>query len=397
MNFILYVGLTRFYSSVVKAQAEDTRRAIVVHAQGRVLDCCENASVRGVACGAQLSEAKAVLREDGHFVVYQEDDYIARRNEWLDQCLAFCDGLETGMPHEAFIDLTPHPDPGEIAAILLRSLPGPGVTAAIGPAKWIARLAAQPLDHRALAIGVDTVPCVTDAKRLLKSVPTALLSPLPLEHRARLEFLGYRWAREVAQAPHSALLEQFGRGAFLIVETANGRALDPPSPNYPQSAVSERVLFGGPVNDSLLVEAAVDEITASLAIELCTRDMTASAVTVYFERESAVPLSLERNFAKPVAAATPLRVAVKSLWSKAHLSFAPTGIRVLLRGLKRAPRGQKSLLGMIGQAEKERSCDASVRTLQCAFGERSVMRAVDLAVPRRELVLRAWRRATGWH
>jgi len=51
---------------------------------------------------------------------------------------------------------------------------------------------------------------------------------------------------------------------------------------------------------------------------------------------------------------------------------------------------------MAGTEERARSCDVSVRCLHAAYGEGTVKKAVELKVPRRELVLRVWKRATGW-
>jgi hypothetical protein len=222
------------------------------------------------------------------------------------------------------------------------------------------------------------------------------LLPVAPEHRQRLEFLGYRWVREVATAGMGVLLGQFGKDTFLIHEAARGRALDAVVPGYPRDAMSARIAFACPLTDRLQLEEAVARLCAELSSELCTRDATAEELAVFFEPEHGPPLVQRRKLGRPVQAATPLRVAVQALWGKVPLATPPVSVKVLLSGLKKAPRGQVSLVGMAGKDERARSCDVSVRCLRAAYGEETVKKAVELKVPRRELVLRAWKRATGW-
>jgi len=384
MHYILYLGLVGFYTKAVKGCAPS--KPTVVHLDGKVIDLCEAAQALGVAVGCALSEAKAVLRETGRMIAYQEEDYTMARDAWLDVCLSYSDGVEFGMPHEAYIDLSGHPDPGDVAHLLIVQLDR-RLVAGLAPGKWVARLAARE---------VCPILPVTNVSEFLSNVPTALLSPVSPEHRQRLEFLGYRWVREVAKAPMGVLTEQFGRDAFLIHESSRGRAHDDVVPNYPNGAISERVSFERPVSDRLVLEEAVTTLTAVLSAELCARDVTAEQIGVYFEQETGFPLALMRKLGKPLQSATPLRVAVHSLWERSGLSFPPIGLRIVLSGIKKAPRGQKSLMGMAGASERLRSCDSAVGCLRAAYGDGVVRKAVEVAVPRRELVLRAWKRATGW-
>lgn len=368
---------------------------MVVHREGVVLDAGEGAIGRGVKVGQALSEAKAVLRDDGAYVLYREEEFLAARDAWLDVCAAFSDVIEPVTPHEAFIDLTGHPEPRETGEALLGHLQGE-LTAGLAPGKWVARLAARGIDRDALQAGLPVIEQVRDVPAFLSDVPTAYLLPVPPEHRQRLEFLGYRWVREVATAGIGVLSAQFGRDAFLIHEAARGRALDAVVPGYPREAVSARVAFDCPLTDRLQLEEAVNRVCAELSSELCSRDATAEELAVFFEPENGPPIVSRRKLGKPVQAATPLRVAVHALWSNVPLASPPVAVKVLLSGLKKAPRGQVSLHGLAGKEERSRSCDVSVRCLRAAFGEETVKKAVELKVPRRELVLRVWKRATGW-
>lgn len=389
MHYILYVSRPGFYSEAAGGECT------IVSYEGKVLDAGSGALRMGVKIGSPLSEAKAVVRSDGRVVPYQADDYQRQRDEWLDQCLAYSDSIESPMPHEAFIDLTGHPRPSETASSLLVQL-GRRVTAGLAPSKWVAKLAARDVQPLPRVNGLGVVDAVRDVPGFLRNVPTALLAPVPVPHRERLEFLGYRWVREVAEAPLGVLLGQFGRDAFTIHEAAHGRSADLVVPNYPASSVSARVDFGASLDDSTILDQAVLEVTQTLSSDLCARDVTADELLVSIESESSAPLVSRRKFGKPVQSATPLRVAVQALIQQAKLALPPTALRVTLIGLKKAPRGQRTLLCVASVFERQRACDAALGTLKAAYGGGVVQKAEEIKLPRRELVLRTWKRATGW-
>lgn len=389
MHYIFSISRLGFYT---EAMGEG---CTVVSYEGKVLDASASALSMGVKVGSQISEAKAVVRSEGRFVPFVFDDFRAARDEWLDKCLSYSDRIESPMPHEAYIDLTGHPRPSEAASSLLQELGG-DMVAGLAPSKWLARLAARPVATAPSLAGFPVIEAVRDVTEFLQPVPTSLLTPVPVAHRERLEFLGYRWVREVALAPLGVLLGQFGRDAFTIHEAAQGRIADAVVPNYPPSSLSMRIDFERGCDDSTLIDDAVAQVTRHLAVELCDRDSTAEEVLVSIERELGPPYVARRKFGKPVQAATPLRVAVQALIGQSALDFEPVAIRVTLIGLKKSPRGQKTLLGQASTFERQRSCESALGSLKAAYGHSVVQKAGELRLPRRELVLRAWKRATGW-
>lgn len=399
MTTILQVCLSGFYTHAFSAEASPGV-CRVVHHEGKVLDSCALSVSKGVVRGTALSEAKAVLRESAVFTEYSESEYVSHRNAWLDVLLCVCDSLEVGMPHEAFLDLGLHPGPRELAesvlARVIDQFPQYQVSAALAPGKWIARLASSRVDRQALKMGLPTLEHVEDAQEFLESIPTKLALPIPVEHRARLEFLGYRWARQVATAPLAVLQEQFGKDAFLIHECARGRVVDGVTSNYPGRVVSSRVVFGAPQENNLQLENALSQCCADLASQLCSSDVTATDIRLYFDGEPSASLVLSRTFPRPVQSATQLKVATMALWRSCALSFAPQAVRIVLSGLQRSPRGQKSFLGLEDAQERSRSRDVAVSCLRAAFGEHVVQAGSDVYVPRRVRLMRVWKRATGW-
>lgn len=395
MYAILTLTLDGFY---VRGEGGDA--SCVVFHEGAVLDCGALARQRGVVPGTPLREAKTILREGARYVAYREENYTGHAAAWLDLCALFSDRVERGMPHVASIDLTGHPSPQRAADELLGALAGSGVfesvSAGLAPAKWVAQLCSQPVDLEIVRLGVPWCSAVTDVARLLADVPTRLLAPVSPEHRSRLEFLGYRWSRDVAATPLSVLRSQFGDAASQIHEAALGRILDAVKPNYPPGSVSETQRFAAPLNDRLELESAVHALCRQLAARLCESDQTARQIELLIATEASVPVRLGRRLGKPTQAAHPLAVVCLSLLSKADLADPPVALTVRLSDIVAAPRGQRSLTGFNGADEKARACESALRAVNASFGDDTLIRAKDLRVARRVDVLRAWKNATGW-
>lgn len=231
------------------------------------------------------------------------------------------------MPHEVWIDMGGHPDPTDVASLLLSDVATRftryGLKAGLAPAKWVAEIVSQDVDRDALRLGLQVVAPATNMVDFLEQVPTSLLKPIPEKHRTRLEFLGYRWARTVASAQLNVLTEQFGKDAFMIYECARGRALDKIEPNYPGGAMSSRISFDHPQDSALLIEQAFTYFLGKLAFQLCATDQTAEEMRLFCEVEDGQPIVWRRSFARPVQAASPLRVAVSALWNQAKDKRAP--------------------------------------------------------------------------
>ncbi|MBS1723590.1 MAG: hypothetical protein JSS66_11620 [Armatimonadetes bacterium] len=394
MYSILIVSLHGFYPS------ERSGKRVVYHSDGFVVGAAGERLDRGVSAGMAVSEARAILGDKALFVPFVLDEHVERRDRWLEVCSAFSDGVQHTAPHEAYIDLTGHPSPARAAVELLRAIDGvvpvSAVWAGLAPGKWLAALASRETDKKATILGIPSFEVVTDVSDFLSRIPTRMLAPIHLPHREKLEFLGYRWAREVATAPVTALSDQFGKDAFLIHEVANGRAMDTVAPNFPERSVSASMSFGYPLDDSNELSEAIGVLSRRLGAELCSRDLTAKGVTLAIEIDGCPPAVVRRHLAKPVQAATLLRAALSALYAQARVQQPPVGIKVQLFGLASAPRGQKSILGTEGGEERARACDAAVSVLKAAFGETAVKPAKDIVLPRRERVLSVWRHATGW-
>lgn len=387
MYYLLFVGLDRFY-----AGAYESPPATVVHHQGSVLDCCDAARVRRVVPGTPLSEAKAILRGDARYVEFREQDYREERDRWLEACLLYSSRIEHETPASAWIDLGRHPDPASIAQRLVSDLwhlGGWPMAAALAPAKWIAKIAATWCDPAGLSLGIADVATVEDARTFLAPLPTRHLAPVTLEHRARLELLGYRRIGDVQSAPLPLLQRQFGKDAMLVSQAACGKLDDPIRPNYPREAIECARLFDGPCSDRATIIEAATEIADELSERLRQIDRLAGTTETVFELESGSMLRHVRRLPKP---SDLLRLSLRFQVESVRLHEPLNRLRVTIPDLRRIAVRQRTI---DGKGDAEVSAAASVRELQAMYGDESVKKGSLIELPRRRRVLRAWRDANG--
>ena len=108
---IAFLRLMGFY--VCAGSFAHGPQPVVVVKDKAVLDANAAALERGVQPGMTLREAKAILH-DGKFVEWEPDEYREAQCAWLDLCAEFTDVVEPEEQHTAYLDLSMHPNPGEI-------------------------------------------------------------------------------------------------------------------------------------------------------------------------------------------------------------------------------------------------------------------------------------------
>jgi hypothetical protein len=70
------------------------------------------------------------------------------------------------------------------------------------------------------------------------------------------------------------------------------------------------------------------------------------------------------------------------------------GIRATLPRLTQADKVQQALDGP--RPDRQTGIETAFRQLREVFGEEAIKRASDIEIKRRDLVMKAWRDATGW-
>ncbi len=390
MYYLLFVDLDRFYSCRF-----ETPPATVIHRAGTVLDCCQSARARLIRPGTPLAEAKAILRGEGRFIEFREADHIADRDGWLDVCQLYSSRIEHETPASAWIDLRRHPAPLEIAGRLLadvwhfNALP---VRAAIAPARWIAKIAARSCDPAALSLGISDVPLIEDVPAFLAQLPTKMLTPVEVDHRTRLEFLGYRRIGDVQQANLRLLCSQFGKDGLLIHQAAHGRLGDPIRPNYPHQVIERSRTFDGCCADRHTLASAMAEIADDLGAALRNLDLLAGSTETVMELESGLMIRRVRKLPRPSDSLAP---SLQYQLGQAQITTPVASLRVTVPDLWPVPAVQRTLDGA-ERLEAERAAESSVRGLCAMYGDSAVRPAGKIELPRRNQVLRAWKDANGW-
>lgn len=375
MHYILYLRRLGFY-----ARRFSTSSPVVIHCEKRVLDANEAALEKKIFRGMSLGEAKAIL-DGAQWIPWREDDYREAQDEWLDRCAIYSDSIEPEEQHSAWVDLSPHSDPNELARRLAEALDGPEMGAC--RSRWMAKLACD------VGVGLSGAD-----GEFLRDVPTRWLTPVDPRHRERLEFLGYRTVGEVARAPLAAMRDHFGDAATMILACAQGGWADPVTPLYPRDSIAARIRFEGEIDDLQTLDCGLQELARLLAERLIPNDLQSKRLILELDHEVG-STHLARNFTKPIAGYASALSALRLMLSPPPQT--PIGrLRARLENATKVERIQRELSGRTGEEERSRSASAAFQHVRTVFGDASVQVGGEIAIPRRTRVLRAWKDATGW-
>ncbi len=388
MRYFVYLRLPGFYvSSLRSTEPGLSGSPLAVHRDGSVLDSSPEARHIGIQVGMSLSEAKAIGRAVA-FVACERDAYSKDRRRWLDACSMHSDSVEPGDLHTAFVDLSAHPDPESVAGWLVRDVErATGIRPELGVArtKWMARLSESAGDAERIALA--------DPRRFLSALPVAMLLPVPVEHRRRLEFLGYRKIGDVDSLSPSLLRRQFGVGALLISQAARGAVFEPVEARWPPDSIRARIVFAGGAETANVLEVGLRKLAREMGGKLRLRESQGRRLELILTFEDDDRVSLERTFMRPIhdarSAFNALNLLVENRAESPIESVCAT-----VRDLEHADRRQLEF-GRIA-VSREIADSPEMRSIRSTFGEGVIQMASQVEMPRRKRVLRAWKEATGW-
>ena len=224
--------------------------------------------------GWGLGRARAILHELTCFT-FDSSLYEEASSCWLNRLCAVSDSVEVVAPHQAFVDLTGHPDPFLTALEICSSLPFE-YRGAVSACRWVAF---------ALAPGSGLLNFPQPFSAL---APYGLnrLEVVEMSVRERLAFLGYRTIGEIQGLSLATLKSQFGLYGLTIRQAAMGMLHEPVVGNYPPCALSRRLAFDGLCSDSSVVGLGLDRLSRELASALSERDLEAKGLELFVEGES---------------------------------------------------------------------------------------------------------------
>lgn len=377
--YILWLELNRFYVD----RSDDP---VVIVRNKEVLDANEKAIQRGIQCGLSLRQARAIL-QGGVFKPWNAEEYEERRRAWLDLCVDYTGVIEPADQHSAWLDLSLHPSPVDVAERLIRVLTqrtGLNVSYGAAPSKWIACLAAK-YEDCGLAI--------RDPQAFLSALSVSELLPIAPEQRVRLRFLGYDTIGSVACLPLPVLQEQFGQEGLLVQSASAGTLTQRVDPVYPPCSIAESIVFDGIVETLETIHEACQTLAARIGERLTSRNAQSTKLRATLELEDGSLKPLARTFTKPLRCPRSVYSALRLLLDPV-LTEPIASIRAFIPDLEKVRQFQPSLTE--GTTKSSPQVEAAMRHVRTVFGDKSVQLGTEIELPRRVKVLREWKHAVGW-
>lgn len=381
MRYFLFVQLEGFY---IRQQAPARLAPFAIVRDGTILDVDAEAAQGGVRPGMELRTARAIAHEL-EWTQYDPELHEEAQKIWLDLCVEFTGVIEPVDQHCAFLDLSGHPNPYEISERLIRALvSATGLHVRYGAAKtkWIAKLAAS--------LG-DGGVALADPAAFLAPLPVAKLDPIAPEHRLRLQFLGYSAIGQIGSIPLEVLCRQFGPEGLRIAKATRGEILEGVKPEYPRDSLVESLIFESAVESLETLDLALKELAGRVSKRLGEKSRHGQELALHLELESGTSKSCRRRFSKPIFNYPSALSALRLLLQEGIQTEPIVAIRLRMDDLQPNREKQKGLYAMSKADE-----GGGLEQVRTAFGDGSVQLGSEIPIPRRVLVLREWKNATGW-
>lgn len=399
MHYFLFVRTVGLCARIALNSTEfGEDHPCIVHSEGKVWDTNQAATLNHISIGIPLKEAKMILQDRAVYVEYKPEKFEKVRDMVLEPCLKYSDHIQAELAGEGLIDLSSHPQPLEIAGLLLGDLHkslGLPLFAGIAPSAWLARASAQMCHTAMLNLKLLPIEAVTDPEKWLEKKPVSKLTPLSKEDRAKLFQLGLDQVSQIQKAPLARLEEQFPKRGLFIQQAALGKLSDQIIPNYPSKLIAEEIHLGGTEN-LLDIDDALGELSRTLSSYLCRTDQQAGSLrlTVVFNDETR--LSNERKFNRPVIAASQLFISLKQSLVAFDLNKPVDLLRVQIVDLSPSVRKQSEFNLTTEVSRSDALLNNTLKRLESSFGTGIVKAASQITLPYNSQVLGEWKRATGW-
>lgn len=368
MRYLVSVQVQNLFASQFESD-----QPVVVLKEGHVLDANSAAELRGVRVGMGRSEAKS-LAYGGRFEEWSAEPFQQQSERWLDICTLFSDLIEPTDQHRAYIDLSGHMDPVDIAETMVHSIEkstGLKVVWGAGPTKWLAEA------------------CVSYGPKPIGDYPVRVI-PVNAQVIDRLHALGYRTLDDLRPLGLATLKQQFGEEGLVVFQCCRGGLFEPVEARFPHESISVLTRFESAPETDQYWSVILSRSARRLSRQLVSKDLVASEVEVLLETEKGL-VRKTRTFNKSLRDEHGLYAALARLVTRPECPVY--GISIRCSNLKKTDNAQQALDQPIPpRSSLERALDSVQRT----FGERSVIKGSNVKLSRRLEVLRVWKEATGW-
>jgi len=382
-----YIHIEGFYAAHEHASGREGPFAIVE--EDTIRDADSLARKAGVLPGVNLRMARR-LCADLAAVPYQPRRYAAPARQWLRLGLRHAPWMEPLAPHEAFLDLTGHPDPEDAMRALRGEIDGDGISvrAALAGNKFLARAAAMvpdPLDAH-----VAVIPRGAEAA-FLAPHPVSILWPLDRKTVARLQRLEYGNVAEVAAASTADLKSQLGKVAPLVHSLARGVYPDPVRPLFPEPTIRFHRRFEPGLETMRDIGHFTEALAKRAARRLGARCCRVLSVTL----ETDGGLRLEARETRRLLDGGALTGTAVRLSQRLSPCAPVTGVAVIAAALTDPPPVEGDLFSL-DKMRRRRALAETVTCLEERYGKRAVFPLSSVPVPWRERQWAAfWNRHKG--
>lgn len=382
MNTVLRLEIAGFY-------VQEKPDPQIVTRDAHVLDA--NLAAQALGVRNQMTVRNATnLAPQAKFVAWKEEDFHERQQAWLDLCVQFSDVIEPDDQHTAYLDLSAHPNPTDIADRVVTTIGhtvGLKIRSGLGTSKWIALLSAR---HQDFGIA-QRAP-----REFLYRLPVTELIPVEAAHQMRLRFLGYHTIGQVAALDLQTLRGQFGEVAHTIRRAAMGTLNDPVRGCYPLGSFADRIVFAAPVECNETLTKNLGMLAQRIGGRLTAKGLEGSHLELSIETESQGWHTVSREFAKPIRCPRTTFIAMQTLWDLNIPQEPVHALGVRISELHPVKGFQPTLIGCPSENSRAIQLQRTMSQLQTTFGEGVVQRASQVQIPRRVRVLKEWQIVLGW-
>ena len=378
---IAYLQVHRFYVRALGLEGHSD--PVVVTKNKAVLDLNIAAELRRVDADMSARDAKASLM-GGIFRDWHADEFVESQREWLNRAVDFSDAIEPDEQHSAWIDLSKHPDPIATYFALIESIPHS--QGGLSATKWLSKLAAKRCDKN--------LDAAFEPQEFLRPIPIHQVDPITFEQAAKLDFLGYADCGKALSIPLDVLHRQFGNDAIVIWNALRGGQGEEVRASYPDSYVADRMYFQIPIEDIAAVEHSLLRLSERISSQLQGKDLFGSTMKLTLEFEEGSSEAV-RNFTKPLHDRRTIYFAARRLFESLEVEQPLSALRIAVPDLRHKVRHQETF-DQLAIKEKLSRAETAVRCVRKSYGDSSIQIAGHIQIPRRQLVLKEWRNATGW-
>ncbi len=340
----MHVDMDAFYVAVELVRRPELRGKPVVvatgtdpHARGVVMTASYEAREFGVHSALPLAIAH---RRCPEAVLIPRDMELYKRasRRVMEILTEFSDTIEVAGLDEAYLDQSASPAPKARARELKRRVRSDTrltCSVGIGPNKLLAKIASD-LDKP------DGL-CVLARERMLEAVgerPASLLPGIGPRTSERLERIGIRTVRDLAEAPDARLAAFGPRHGPALRALANGHDERPITNERAQKSESRETTFPHDVADRAELGATLDGLAADVAASMTRSGHVGRTVTIKIRLRPFRTYTRSRTLPEPIADERVIRSVAAELLERFDLDAPVRLIGVGVAGLSDADAGR---------------------------------------------------------